>query len=190
MADDIGVQDAVLNLTVDGLSASKIHVTAERLGVVLQKQGYFLALAESCTGGGVATAVTEIPGASVWFESGLVVYANRAKQTLLNVPEALIKQQGAVSEAVVRAMVSGLFERTNAQVAAAVSGVAGPGGGSNEKPVGTVWFGFGLRKDMQHTVLLAERQCFTGDRHQVRMQAIQYCLSRLLSVAQGDVGEA
>lgn len=171
-----------LDASGNGLLGSVVFESAERLGEALVAKGWQLALAESCTGGGVAAAVTDVPGASDWFESGFVVYANSAKHLQLGVPEALIAQAGAVSEAVVHAMVVGLFERTGAHLGAAISGVAGPGGGTDEKPVGTVWFGFGVRSGLA----IAEKQCFSGSREQVRLQAIEYCLARLLTFAKEE----
>lgn len=172
------------NCVSQGLLGSALYEKAKRLGGALVARGWQLGLAESCTGGGVATVVTDVPGASGWFEGGFVVYANRAKQAQLGVPESLILESGAVSAEVVSAMVAGLFQRTGAHLGAAISGIAGPDGGTQEKPVGTVWFGFGVRSGL----MVAEHQCFSGDRRQVRLQAIQYCLSRLLSIAQ-DSGE-
>lgn len=108
----------------------------------LVKNGLMLATAESCTGGMIAAACTDMAGSSAWFERGFVTYANAAKTELLGVPAELIDQHGAVSEPVVRAMVVGAAARSHAQVAVAVTGVAGPSGGSPDKPVGTVWLGW------------------------------------------------
>ncbi|NTU60315.1 MAG: CinA family protein, partial [Deltaproteobacteria bacterium] len=110
-----------------------------RLAEALAGGGGPLALAESCTGGLVAHRVTEVPGSSAYFDRGVVVYSNRAKTELLGVPESLLQEHGAVSEACARALLRGLFDRTPAELAAAVTGIAGPAGGSPEKPVGTVW---------------------------------------------------
>jgi len=137
---------------------------------------YQLATAESCTGGGVAKALTEIAGSSTWFTTGFVTYSNSAKQHLLKVPETLLNEQGAVSEAVVKAMVKGACERSSVHLAVAISGVAGPGGGSPEKPVGTVWLAWG-NADKQ----LAEVFHFTGNRRQVREASIDKALEVLLA---------
>ncbi len=145
------------------------HLTALAEAVVhhLTSRQQRLALAESCTGGWVAKVITDIPGSSAIFDRGFVTYSNAAKSELLGVDPALIAHHGAVSEAVVAAMVRGTLQRSAAQQAAAVSGVAGPGGGTPEKPVGTVWIGWGDR----HTL---RTQCyhFSGGREAVRQQAV------------------
>jgi nicotinamide-nucleotide amidase len=138
------------------------------------KNGLFLATAESCTGGMIAAACTDLAGSSTWFDRGFVTYSNASKTEMLGVAPALIAQHGAVSEAVVRAMAAGALAHASAQVAVAVTGVAGPGGGSADKPVGTVWFGFALA-DQVH----AECQHFPGDRAAVRAATVQHALRRL-----------
>jgi nicotinamide-nucleotide amidase len=137
-------------------------------------RGWALATAESCTGGMVAAACTDLAGSSTWFERGFVTYSNAAKTEQLGVDARLIAEWGAVSEPVVRAMVSGALHHSHAQVAVAVTGVAGPGGGSADKPVGTVWLGFALPGQL-HT----ELQHFTGDRAAVRAATVQHALQRL-----------
>lgn len=138
------------------------------------KHQWMLATAESCTGGLIAGACTDLPGSSAWFERGFVTYSNEAKTELLGVDAALIATHGAVSEPVVRAMVLGALQHSRAQVALAVTGVAGPTGGSAEKPVGTVWFGWatpaGVHTEVQH---------FDGDRAAVRNATVQHALSQL-----------
>jgi len=138
-----------------------------------------LATAESCTGGLISATCTDLAGSSAWFERGLVTYSNAAKTELLGVDPALIAQHGAVSDAVVRAMVQGALKHAHAQVAVAVTGVAGPGGGSADKPVGTVWFGFALPGQV-----LTERRHFAGDRAQVRSATVQLALVRLTQLLQ------
>jgi nicotinamide-nucleotide amidase len=147
----------------------------------LQKRGWMLATAESCTGGLIAATCTDLAGSSAWFERGLVTYSNAAKTELLGVDPALIAQHGAVSDAVVRAMVQGALKHAHAQVAVAVTGVAGPGGGSADKPVGTVWFGFALPGQV-----LTERRHFAGDRAQVRSATVQHALVRLTQLLQAS----
>jgi nicotinamide-nucleotide amidase len=117
-----------------------MNTLATQVGALLKSHGLMLATAESCTGGGVAQAITEVAGSSAWFERGFVTYSNLSKQQMMGVREATLKQHGAVSEMTVREMVAGALQHSAAQVALAVSGVAGPGGGTAEKPVGTVWF--------------------------------------------------
>lgn len=145
----------------------------------LLKKQWQLATAESCTGGLIAAACTDLAGSSLWFERGFVSYSNAAKSELLGVEPALIAQHGAVSEAVVRAMAQGALQHSRAQVAVAVTGVAGPSGGSAAKPVGTVWFGWatpaGLHSEVQH---------FGGDRAAVRQATVHHALERLAALLQ------
>ena len=147
----------------------------EALARRLKARGQMLATAESCTGGLIAAACTELSGSSDWFERGFVSYSNAAKTELLGVDAALIGSHGAVSEAVARAMAEGAIARSGAQVAVAVTGVAGPTGGSADKPVGTVWFGWAINGTL-HT----ERQRFDGDRAAVRAATVRHALARLL----------
>ena len=134
-----------------------------------------LATAESCTGGLIAGACTDLAGSSDWFERGFVSYSNAAKTELLGVPAELIAQHGAVSEPVARAMAHGAVAHARAQVALAVTGVAGPGGGSADKPVGTVWFGWQLPGRTE-----TECRHFDGDRAAVRAQTVAHALAGLL----------
>lgn len=150
---------------------------AERLAALLQAQGRMLATAESCTGGMISAACTDLAGSSNWFERGFVTYSNEAKTELLGVDAALIAKHGAVSEEVARAMALGAISRSRAQVAVAVTGVAGPTGGSAAKPVGTVWFGFALPGR-----LVSEVRRFDGDRAAVRSATVRHALQRLLEL--------
>ena len=147
----------------------------ERLATRLLARGESLAVAESCTGGMIAAACTDLAGSSAWFERGLVTYSNLAKQELLGVPEALLREHGAVSEACVRAMAAGLLARAPVQHARAVSGIAGPGGGSAEKPVGTVWLAWAGPWGVAATL-----HRFEGDRGAIREQAVAAVLAGLL----------
>ena len=151
------------------------HPLIAELAVRLQSQGLMLTTAESCTGGMIAAACTDLAGSSTWFERGFVTYSNEAKTDLLDVPAELIAQHGAVSQPVVRAMVTGALAHSRAQVAVAVTGVAGPSGGHADKPVGTVWFGWATPRGMQ-----SERHVFAGDRAAVRRAAVDHALRRLL----------
>ena len=146
----------------------------ERLATQLQQRQWMLATAESCTGGLIAGACTELSGSSNWFERGFVSYSNAAKTELLGVPAALIEQHGAVSAPVAQAMAEGAVRGSQAQVAAAVTGVAGPTGGTADKPVGLVWFGFALPDRT-----LTEKMNFPGDRAAVRAATVQHALQRL-----------
>jgi nicotinamide-nucleotide amidase len=155
-----------------------IDQLSERTGAALQQQGLMLVTAESCTGGGVAQAITAIAGSSQWFERGFVTYTNTAKQEMLGVQTETLKQHGAVSEATVAEMVKGALQHSHAQVALAISGVAGPGGGSLEKPVGTVCFAWGRAG----AAVRAETEMFLGNRSQVREQAIIHSLQGVLKL--------
>ena len=150
--------------------AAMVQTVADTL---LRRQ-WMLATAESCTGGMVAAACTDLAGSSAWLERGFVTYSNAAKTQMLGVDAQLIANHGAVSEPVVRAMAQGALLHSAAQVALAITGVAGPGGGSEAKPVGTVWFAFagpwGVHSEVQH---------FGGDRAAVRQAAALHALSRL-----------
>lgn len=150
---------------------------AEQLAALLQAQSRMLATAESCTGGMISAACTDLAGSSNWFERGFVTYSNEAKTELLSVDAALIARHGAVSEEVARAMASGAIGHSRAQVAVAVTGVAGPTGGSAAKPVGTVWFGFALPGR-----LVSEVRRFDGDRAAVRGATVRHALQRLLEL--------
>ncbi len=149
--------------------------TVTALAERLLSRGLLLATAESCTGGMIAAACTDLAGSSAWFERGIVSYSNAAKIELLGVPAELIARHGAVSEAVARAMASGALAHSPAQVAVAVTGVAGPTGGSADKPVGTVWFAWATPQGVW-----SERQVFAGDRAAVRSATVQHALAALL----------
>ncbi len=142
----------------------------------LKARGLMMATAESCTGGLIAGACTEVSGSSEWFERGFVTYSNAAKHELLGVPADVIKRHGAVSEPVARAMAAGALAHACAQLAVAVTGVAGPTGGSAEKPVGTVWFGWATPEGVS-----AEHQRFDGDRTAVRQATVRHALAGLLA---------
>ena len=144
---------------------------------LMQKKVWFLATAESCTGGLISAACTDLSGSSNWFERGFVTYSNEAKTDLLGVDAALISQYGAVSEAVAHAMVQGAIQRSGAQVAVAVTGVAGPTGGTAAKPVGTVWFGFATPAGV-----ITETRRFDGDRAAVRQATVHHALVRLVEL--------
>lgn len=155
------------------------YALAEQLGLTLLARGWRITAAESCTGGGIASAITDIPGSSGWFDMAFVTYSNAAKQKLVNVHAATLAACGAVSEAVVEEMASGALQAANAQIAVAVSGIAGPSGGSAEKPVGTVCFAYATSDQVQ-----SETLCFSGDRGEVRRQTIIHALSSLLMIVQ------
>jgi nicotinamide-nucleotide amidase len=143
----------------------------------LLKKGFKLVTAESCTGGMIAAACTDLAGSSAWFERGFVTYSNDAKTELLGVEERVLRRAGAVCGPVAQAMAEGALAHSRAQVAVAVTGVAGPTGGSPAKPVGTVWFGFALPGQV-----VAEKCHFEGDRAAVRQATVRHALNRLLAL--------
>ena len=148
----------------------------EQLARALQDRGWMMATAESCTGGMIAARCTDLAGSSHWFERGLVTYSNAAKSQLLGVPADLIQQHGAVSEPVARAMASGAAHHAHVQVSVAVTGIAGPSGGSADKPVGTVWFAWCVGGQLS-----SECRVFDGDRAAVREATVGHALQGLLN---------
>jgi nicotinamide-nucleotide amidase len=148
---------------------------ATRVGQALKSRGLMLTTAESCTGGGVAQAITEIAGSSAWFDCGFVTYSNASKMALLDVPASVLQAHGAVSVETAAAMSQGALRNSDAQVALSTTGIAGPDGGTPDKPVGTVCFGWA-----QEEKLMVERVLFSGDRHAVRVQSVEHALRGLL----------
>lgn len=157
-----------------------VQEIARKLGARLLMKGMRLSTAESCTGGWIAKVLTDIAGSSDWFESAIVSYSNEAKKHFLKVPNGALIDHGAVSENTVIAMQQGIFMETRADAGISVSGIAGPGGGSEDKPVGTVWIAVGLRNQMVHT----QKFLFDGDRNQVRLQAVEAALKALLELVE------
>jgi len=161
---------------------------SETLAASLLGKGWCLATAESCTGGMIASSCTDIAGSSLWFERGFVTYSNASKHELLGVDWALIERHGAVSEEVARAMALGALRHSRAQVALAVTGVAGPGGGSEDKPVGCVWFAWGLPSPSGPSLggesawIKSERCDFPGDRKHVRQATTAHALKSLIEM--------
>lgn len=148
---------------------------AQQLGQLMKPRGHTLTTAESCTGGGLAEAITAIPGASAWFGYGFVTYADHAKQQLLNVDADTLARHGAVSEAVAAQMAIGARRAASADFAIATTGIAGPDGGTADKPVGTVWFAWAIREGC-----VCERRLFSGSREEVRRQAVDFALARFI----------
>lgn len=155
--------------------ANLIELAAE-VGRTLQQRGLMLATAESCTGGGVAQAITEIAGSSEWFECGFVTYSNEAKMAMLKVPEETLARHGAVSYETAQAMAQGAIANSRATVALSTTGIAGPGGAAPGKPVGMVCFGWALAEQVQ-----VDHVIFSGDRHAVREQSVEHALQGLLN---------
>ena len=155
-----------------------LYELATRVGIVLRTRNRTLAIAESCTGGWIAKVVTDIPGSSGWFDRGFVTYSNAAKQELLGVRDATIAEHGAVSAEVVAEMAAGALERSRADLVLAVSGIAGPDGGSPDRPVGTVYLSWALRDGSTR----AECRHFAGNRDQVRLETVAAALRGVLDV--------
>ena len=160
-----------------------LEALAAQLGAALIEKGWQLAGAESCTGGWAAQACTAIAGSSAWFERGFVTYSNEAKQELLGVRAETLAAHGAVSEATAREMAAGALAHSRAQCAYAITGIAGPTGGSAEKPVGTVWFAWAVQAPPPgEGVIYAERRVFDGDRRAIRAQAAAQVLSTMREI--------
>ncbi len=164
--------------------AAALYDLAERTGRALEQRGLMLATAESCTGGWIAEAITAVPGSSAWFDRGFVTYTYISKREMLGVRPETLEEHGAVSEAVVREMVEGALHASHAQIAVSVSGTAGPSGGTREKPVGTVCFGWAARGSAPRV----ETCHFAGDREAVRRQAVAHGLTGLLETI-ADLGQ-
>lgn len=159
---------------IESLQRQQIPALVRAISAQLIARHWMMCSAESCTGGMIAAACTDLAGSSGWFERGIVSYSNASKCELLGVPSALIEAHGAVSSAVAEAMAQGALSHSRAQVALAVTGVAGPSGGSAEKPVGTVWFGWSLPG-----ANWTATQRFDGNRHAVRVQSVAHALHEL-----------
>jgi nicotinamide-nucleotide amidase len=159
---------------------SSLNQLATAIAKQLQAKNLKLATAESCTGGGVAYFMTNIPGSSAWFERGFITYSNTAKEEMLNVKHETLLTHGAVSELTAREMAEGALRHSHAEISIAITGVAGPDGGTSEKPVGTVWFAWAGENFVTETKLFL----LTGDRLAIREQAIQIALENLLGLLQ------
>ena len=157
--------------------------TAEKLVEVLAAKKLTCATAESCTGGGVGYAITSVSGASAVFWGGVISYDNSVKRDLLGVPEGILETKGAVSPECAAAMAEGARKRMGTDIAVSITGIAGPGGGSAEKPVGLVWFGVASK-----SVAITDKKIFSGDRDAIRSSAIEHAL-RMLLAASESIGE-
>lgn len=154
-----------------------IHYLAKMLGEKLLDKGWTISCAESCTGGGIGYAITSIPGSSAWFNQGFITYSNDAKQSLLDVSRDTLDTYGAVSEQTVAEMAYGTATKAQANISISVSGIAGPDGGTPDKPVGTVWFGFFYNGEVTKV-----KQHFNGNREAVRIKAIEFALSNVMQL--------
>jgi nicotinamide-nucleotide amidase len=159
----------------------ELFALSERVGRKLRSAGRRLATAESCTGGWVAKVCTDIAGSSQWFECGFVTYSNVAKVRDIGVSELTLANHGAVSEATVREMAAGALRVSGADVAVAISGIAGPDGGTPAKPVGTVWFGLASQRGAD-VVVASEMQLFGGDRELIRRHSVERALQMVLAI--------
>ena len=172
----------ILSMAVDD---NYLGTLAFQLGEILRAGGSTVTTAESCTGGWVAKALTDVPGSSAWFGYGLVTYSNAAKTSLLGVDPQTLRTRGAVSAAVVCQMATGALRVAGADFSVAVSGVAGPDGGTDDKPVGTVWFAWARRAGSANDSQLCGFQCehLAGDRAQIRRQSVAIALEQLIALA-------
>ena len=155
---------------------------AKTLAQLLLARGWKLALAESCTGGLVCATLTELSGSSEWFERGYITYSNQAKTECLGVPGELIESHGSVSEPVAKAMAQGAQRNAGANIGVSITGIAGPSGGTAEKPVGTVCFGWTIQNAAGENVTTCQTKLFSGDRQVIRQQATEYALVGLLQL--------
>lgn len=162
--------------TLPVMASQSLEDLALRLGVRLRASGWMLATAESCTGGWISTVLTAIPGSSLWFERGFVTYSNASKQELLRVSAQTLESEGAVSETVAREMAQGALQASRAQVSVAVTGIAGPDGGTPAKPVGTVCFAWAVRGGSTESTTMH----FDGNREAVRRQSVDAALQGVL----------
>jgi nicotinamide-nucleotide amidase len=161
----------------------QLYDLAAAIGRSLKTRGWLLASAESCTGGWIGQCVTMVPGSSAWFDRGFITYTNDSKVEMLGVRNETLQSHGAVSEQTVREMVQGTLARSHAHIAAAVSGVAGPSGGTAEKPVGMVCLGWGVRDGVVHTITLQ----LSGDRNSVRRQSVIAALEGVKRLADAGI---
>jgi nicotinamide-nucleotide amidase len=164
-----------------------LYQLAEEVGRAARAAGWRIVTAESCTAGWIAKALTDVPGSSLWVDSGYVTYSNAAKMRDVGVSARTLAEHGAVSEATVREMANGALRAAGVEMAVAVSGIAGPDGGTASKPVGTVWFGIAT-VEAQGAAATCDRRHFSGDREQVRRQSVEHALRlalRLLPPSHG-----
>ena len=169
------------------ISDAQLQALAETVGRELQVADWRVVTAESCTGGWIAKALTDVPGSSQWVHSGYVTYSNTAKMRDVGVSAPTLAEHGAVSEETVREMANGALRVTGVEVAIAVSGIAGPDGGTADKPVGTVWFSIAAPQ-ARGPAAVCELRHFAGDRDQVRRQAVDYALRLVLRLVRAGRG--
>lgn len=170
------------------MSDEKLALIVEQIAELLLKADKKLTTAESCTGGWVAKVLTDIAGSSEWFERGFVTYSNPAKHEMLDVSESTLETYGAVSQETVSAMAIGALKNSHADFSLSISGIAGPGGGIKDKPVGLVWFSWAAKENNTLNILASEKKVFSGDRESVREQAVEYVLTELIKLLEKIAG--
>ncbi|MGC1854642.1 MAG: CinA family protein [Candidatus Aquirickettsiella sp.] len=162
---------------------SQVHYDAKKLGDKLKQHHLQLVTAESCTGGQLAQTITSVPGASTWFERGFVTYSNLSKQQMLGIDESLFKRCGPVSEEIVLAMAKGALDKSSAHISIAITGIAGPDGGTEQLPVGTIWTAWVSKNAFSKT----QCQHYTGDRLIIRYNAVEFALQTLLNLMKENI---
>ncbi len=167
---------------ITAITDKDLHQSAHQVGQMLSQRSWMLCSAESCTGGWVAKLLTDITGSSAWFERGFVTYSNQAKQEMLGVEASIIGHHGAVSELTAREMARGALHHSHADISLAITGIAGPGGGSELKPVGLVWLAWAMPDDE----IRCEQYVFDGDRDAVRRQAVAMALQGVKACLTGN----
>ena len=170
------------------MNDKELTLLVEQLARLLIQNNKKLTVAESCTGGWVAKVLTDLAGSSDWFERGFVTYSNQAKNEMLGVAESTLENKGAVSQETVTEMALGALKNSHADFSMSISGIAGPGGGSVEKPLGLVWFSWAVKENNTFNILASEKQVFAGDRESVRRQAVEYVLTRLIKLFESIAG--
>ena len=168
------------------MTDQNLNNLAEQLSGLLIENHKQLAVAESCTGGWVAKVLTDLPGSSNWFERGFVTYSNQSKHEMLGVREATLETQGAVSQETVEEMSLGTLTNSHADFSLSISGIAGPSGGSAEKPVGLVWFSWARKENTTQHILASEKHVFIGDRDAIRRQAVAHALTKLITFVEAS----
>ncbi len=158
-------------------SDTELNELAQQVGDYFRTEHKWLVTAESCTGGWVGKVLTDVVGSSAWYDRGFITYTNQAKQDMLGVDSQILAEFGAVSEATARAMAQGALENSRADQSVAITGIAGPGGGTETKPVGLVWFAWA---DINHSTIKSESVIFDGEREAVRRQAVMFALTHLI----------
>lgn len=166
----------------------KLILITEQLASLLIKRNKKLAVAESCTGGWVAKVLTDLAGSSAWFERGFITYSNEAKHEMLGVAESTLETYGAVSEETIKEMALGVLKNSHADFSLSISGIAGPHGETKDKPIGYVWFCWAINENNKLNIIMSKNKVFDGDRSSVRLQAVEYALTELVSYLEKTYG--